>query len=241
MRVKNEARWIVRSIRSIHGLCDRIFVLDDHSSDDTADLAEQAGADVLVHPWGVIDEARDKTFLLQTILGATGASRRVPASPPLWILMIDGDEELVEGHDVLIRKALLDQPHAVSFAMRVAFLWNSPEQERVDGVYANMTRPSLFNASASNCVFRAAGSGPNFHCGSVPRDLYARGIVIPAVLKHYGYLHKADRIRKYNWYNAIDPNNEAEDHYRHMVIGDLFPEDTVAKHGGPLRVIPCKH
>jgi len=57
-------------------------------------------------------------------------------------------------------------------------------------------------------------------------------------LFHYGYLHKEDRIAKYNWILSIDPHNEGEDFYRHCVQGDLpeFPADAVFRHGGPLRL-----
>jgi len=49
-------------------------------------------------------------------------------------------------------------------------------------------------------------------------------------------MHRADRERKYQWYNAQDPNNAIEDRYRHMVIGDLFPADSKFDHGGPLKL-----
>jgi hypothetical protein len=55
-------------------------------------------------------------------------------------------------------------------------------------------------------------------------------------LLHYGYLHKEDRVRKFHWYNKIDPNNAFEDQYRHMVIGDVFPADSSFKWAGPLEL-----
>jgi hypothetical protein len=62
--------------------------------------------------------------------------------------------------------------------------------------------------------------------------------VMQVYLLHYGYMFKEDRIRKYNYYNRIDPNNEFEDRYRHTVQGDIpeVPADAVLKHAGPLEL-----
>jgi hypothetical protein len=53
-------------------------------------------------------------------------------------------------------------------------------------------------------------------------------------------MHAEDRIRKYHYYNTIDPNNEFEDQYRHMVIGDIFPANYAGKWAGPLELAPVK-
>jgi hypothetical protein len=60
--------------------------------------------------------------------------------------------------------------------------------------------------------------------------------MVNARLLHYGYLHREDRIRKYEWYTQQDPDNQAEDFYRHTVIGDLFPAEIRFRHGGPLKL-----
>jgi hypothetical protein len=35
-------------------------------------------------------------------------------------------------------------------------------------------------------------------------------------LKHFGYMTRQKRLQKYQWYNDVDPNNAAEDYYRHI-------------------------
>ncbi len=45
----NEARYIQRVLAKIQKLTPRIIVIDDGSSDDSADLAKQAGVTVLIH------------------------------------------------------------------------------------------------------------------------------------------------------------------------------------------------
>jgi hypothetical protein len=64
-------------------------------------------------------------------------------------------------------------------------------------------------------------------------------VLIPgAPLWHLGYNDLEDRVRKYAWYNQMDPNNQPEDCYRHMVQGDIteIPADAVLRHAGPLRL-----
>ncbi len=222
LRIKNEARWIARVIASILPLCERVIVMDDHSDDGTPEIC--AGFDqvtVLPSPFTGLDEARDKQWLLGHAMELR----------PKWILCIDGDEELEPGAADRIG-AVLQQSRPCAYSLRVAYLWDSPDQVRTDGVYGRFYRPSLFYASPAS-HFCSTGNGGNFHCGNVPwSGIPAR--ILNATLLHYGYMERADRIRKYEWYNQRDPGNRCEDFYRHMVVGDLFPADATFRHGGPL-------
>lgn len=230
LRVKNEARWIKRSIESIAPLCNAgIWVLDDNSTDDTLELAWAAGACVIPSPFVTLNEARDKNMLLQMALHAK----------PDWIICIDGDEEL--SGDYRDNLALtMRTTRAYSISLPIWYLWDRPDQLRVDGVYGNFHRESVFRP-VPGARFHEAGSGPNFHCGnvpSIPPSLRDRREVVNAPLLHYGYMERDDRLRKYSWYNAKDPDNRAEDCYRHMVQGDIVqvPADAVLKHAGPLKL-----
>lgn len=226
LRVKNEARWIMKAIRSIQPICERILVFDDHSTDGTPHFCQPLqGVRVIRSPFEGLDEARDKTLLVDKIAEYWGRQ---------WVLMIDGDEELAN----LLQQPLYMSDGAPAYTFRIAYLWDREDQERVDGVYANLTRPSLFDLSRTDGVFQSTGNGGNFHCFNVPTDLLGKSRPSGAVLKHYGYLHRADRLKKYEFYNRLDPNNEAEDFYRHVVIGDVFPTDHRGKHGGPLELRP---
>lgn len=225
MRVKNEARWIERAVRSIMPLCAAVLVMDDHSTDATALLAANCGATVFRSPYHGLDEARDKNLLLQKALDL---------SRPTWALMIDGDEELEESGSAKIR-ALMSRPGPMAFSLPVRYLWDSPDQWRTDGVYGQFHRPSLWRLRRGQ-RFRSTGAAGNFHCGSVPYGLGA--VRCDAALLHYGYMLREDRIRKYAWYRSIDGGNLSEDGYKHIVIGDVFPADSRFRHGGPLHIQP---
>jgi glycosyltransferase involved in cell wall biosynthesis len=226
LRVKNEARWIERVIGAILPLCPRVCVLDDHSTDGTKSLcAALPGVTVFDSPFSDLDETRDKNYLLD----------RIGANPGEWILSIDGDEILAPSAVAPIRAAVASQ--ALALSLRVRYLWDREDQVRVDGVYGGFRRPSAFRFGSQR--FEATAAGGNFHCGNVPLALQARALAIDADLLHLGYLHREDRLRKYEWYNRHDARNGNEDGYRHMVVGDLFPADSAFRWGGPLRLEAC--
>lgn len=223
LRVQNEARWIERVVRAMLPLCESVLVMDDHSTDATPEIC--AAIDrvrVLPSPFGGLDEARDKNWLLDQARDAE------------WVLMIDGDELLAPEAVEALRVAMTGG--APCLAPRVLYLWDREDQVRVDGVYGRFRRPSLFRPGAHRFV---DDGPPNFHCGNAPLALQRQAeLVEGARLLHFGYLERADRLRKYDWYRQRDGANPNEDGYRHMVIGDVFPPESVFRHGGPLDVVP---
>jgi len=87
LRIKNEARWIERVVRSIQPVCRRILILDDHSTDGTPEICESLGCQPFRSPFDGIHEARDKDYLLEKAW-ETGAAVGD------YCLMVDGDEAL---------------------------------------------------------------------------------------------------------------------------------------------------
>lgn len=161
LRVHNESRWIEEVIRSIMPLCERIFVMDDHSTDNTVAILESLRyvtvetertdgersvhvdrkhvqqVTILPSPFEGLNESRDKNWLYDQIL---------TECEPEWILCIDGDEVLEKNGPALIRQncclALANVP--ASYKLAIAFLWDSPHQWRNDRIYGDFWRPSLF-------------------------------------------------------------------------------------------------
>lgn len=226
LRVKNESRWIEQCISSILPLCETVHVMDDNSTDGTPFLcAGFPKVNVYDSPFAGVNESRDKQWLLERI--APSLTRGD------WILHIDGDESLVNQDQELVRSLCTKQ--VCSWQFRFLYLWDAPDQVRVDRWYSTYTRPSLFSFQPEH-RFRPSGNGGNFHCGSAPIELPT--FACQARLLHYGYMERADRIRKYEYYNHLDPGNVREDFYKHMAIGDLFPADSRFLHAGPLALAP---
>jgi len=235
IRAKNAAKWIAVSIRSMLVICESVHILDDHSTDNTVMVARVTDPDIWlprVHVYpsleSTLNEARDKTFITDIV------SRNSD-----WILMLDADEVLLDPFHL---QANLLSVRAPAYAVQILTLWDRPDQIRVDGIYADLWRPSVFRVDATNGIWtEQIPGGSNLHCGSVPTDLASKAVRCDPLVrvKHYGSMDREERIRKYHWYLTNDNSNlENEDHYHHSVQGDLpeFPADAVYRHGGPLKL-----
>lgn len=233
MRVKNEARWIRESVESLLPLADRVYILDDHSTDGTPEICEALPrVTVIRSTFHGIDEARDKTFLVGYVWDRLTAEERADS----WGFFLDGDELLERGGAKKVRASLASGA-AQSYRFRFIYFWNSRDQIRTDGVYNHMWRQSAWKLGP-NQRFMQTRFGGNFHCGSVPEPFVRRAAQCPARILHLGYMLKEDRLRKFAWYSKIDPNNMVEDGYRHMVQGDIpeIPASARLKHAGPLKL-----
>ena len=229
-RCRNEARWLKRVIESWMPLCDRLYLLDDRSEDDSAAIAESIPRVIV---WPMPDElattkseAAHKNWLMNLVLRT---------QRPDWIFHCDCDEILTPGSIPLIRANLNTAAKCMSFHVR--YLWDREDQVRVDGVYGQFARQSMFRPEVGA---RFEGKPPGFHCGSVPMSMWNSCCYPGVELLHLGYLHREDRLRKFAWYNHEDPENYNEGLYRHMIQGDVreVPADAVLKHSGPLRLEP---
>jgi hypothetical protein len=228
LRIKNESAFIHEVLDQALQLCSHVLVLDDHSTDNTVAICESFGDAVTVFrsPFEGLDETRDKNYLLEKI-----AERN-----PEFVLWIDGDEVLENAGPDQIRAAVAESPSAAAWYLRIAYLWDRSDQIRVDGLFGNFRRPSLFRfrgQPVARLKFRATGFGGNFHCGNVPDGLVGEHRDLPVRLKHYGCMTQEQRVAKHAFYTNRDPGNQLEDNYRHL-IG--IPG---ARHApGPVKLMP---
>lgn len=226
LRIKNEARWIEKVLLSILPVCDKVIVLDDHSDDQTPFIcASLPKVNVIESPFSGLDEVRDKRFLMDEAV----------KFQPEWIVAIDGDEVLAPGSSEKLLDAMKSSAQCLS--LRIRYLWDREDQVRVDGVYGDFHRESVFRPNGAR--FESNGNGGNFHCGNVPwGNRQKREVLNDVSLLHLGYMHRADRERKFVFYTAADPNNAGEDFYRHLTQGDPggVSADKILMHGGPLRL-----
>lgn len=235
IRAKNEERWIERVIRSILPICERVVMMNDHSTDATAEIAHGFNqVTVYDSPFEGLNEVRDKDWLLSKIIESGGAD---------YVLQVDGDEELESAGPTKIRD-LCRHRKIEAASLRVVYLWDSPNQWRTDGIYGRYERPSLFKLVPGVRRFKSYTEGEaNFHCSNVPAALAFHAVSTDIKLLHYGYMDAETRARKHEYYNVKDPGNELEDHYRHVTQGDPggAPAHAKLKHAGPLTLEPLTH
>jgi hypothetical protein len=186
-----------------------------------------------------LDKTRDKNIMLATLLHHIPRSEQNETNQH-WVLAIDGDEELEPSTIPFLLDCVTANPTAYCIGLRVLYLWDTEDQVRVDGVYSRMIRPSLFRIINSAYRFLPTPFPGNLHCPNVPQELLWNRVDSSAVLRHYGYLHRSNRIAKWESNVAEHPDSEGEDYYRHCIIGDVpsLPPSTILKHAGPLTLEP---
>lgn len=198
----------------------------------------------MVRPKMRRNELRDKNCLWWYVKSAVDFD---------YVLCLDGDE-------VLSKKALasfgemwawLSSGSCDWITLPFIYLWDGEDQRRVDGIYGdrkednspNLRFPRFFSIKRLDeqqlydTRFTWLGTRGGLHCGSVPQEAFHQ--IKPKTLHafyayvlHYGYLDKPLREAKFAFYNEIDPNNQFEGFYMH-IIGE--PNQHAP---GPVQLVP---
>jgi len=222
-RLKNEEKWIKKSLESVSSFCDSIVILDNGSTDNTLKICKDSPnvVDIVEQPNLPFDEARDRNTLLQKALELK----------PDYILSMDGDEILMPNSKEILEEELeILYPNSNVFTFQFLYMWDKFNQYRYDGVYENIWQQRLFKTSnqpENLKIFDTNYSG-NTHASSIPNNAIGQKFPIRSNVKilHYGYFDDHLRQQKFHFYNELTPNNEEQDMYRHIISGD-------GKHSGP--------
>jgi glycosyltransferase involved in cell wall biosynthesis len=105
---KNEHENCARCLNSLK-FCDRLLVIDDNSTDDTALIAKKYGAKVIYHPLAD-DFSTQRNFALAQV--KTG-----------WVLFIDADEQVPSKLVQELRAAITNTQKFGFFIPRLDFIW----------------------------------------------------------------------------------------------------------------------
>jgi glycosyltransferase involved in cell wall biosynthesis len=178
----NEARHVAACLASL-AFADEVVVVDDASTDGTAELARQAGARVIVHPH------EGENWDLNKNVGMDAATGD-------WVLLVDADERVDAALAAGIREATRDTPHA-GFWM--------PRREIYFGFHA---RHAASGAKVLRLFRRGAArfEGDRLHVN--PRVEGSVGELAQA-LDHLAYDRVRDYVEKTNRYT----DHEAERRY----------------------------
>ena len=197
---RNEAapdRYLRRVLTRLHEFSDTVLVLDDGSTDDTAQVARDLGCVVATRDstgaWGAEAEARRDLWDRAAYIADGG-----------WVLVCDADMVLCGDP-----RPLTQSWACASWAWPLADVWNDERLARVDGPWgigAVTPRPWLFRPSA--LTTRAIWNERGVHCGHAPanfgRETGVCGVAPPDVYwLHLAYLQPTHRVAKHAQYMAI--------------------------------------
>ncbi len=233
-RLKNEARWIEKSLESISDLCSKIVILDDGSTDNTIEICRSFSnvVDIYQQKDLLLDEHRDRTKLLMMALKQN----------PDYLLALDGDEFLMpKSQDILLEELNVIYPDKFMFQFQFLYVWDKFNQYRYDGVYENIWHNRLMSMKnqPENLFFKPSEYGGNFHIGSLPSNAFNCENAIRSNVKilHYGNFDKKLRESKFEFYSKNDSDSIGQDGYQHILSGNgtlsgprgmefkLLPED----------------
>ncbi|OBK27006.1 hypothetical protein A5634_23965 [Mycobacterium asiaticum] len=202
-RVHNGADILPRVLDSLSGWCDDIYVIDDRSTDDTAEILShhpavtnlvRARSDLPPTPW-LIGEPPGLELLY----------RMADFCLPDWIVMIDSDQ-VVEA-DVEIRQMLADTPADVAALMCPMIpAWDDPKYPEMIPVMgpAESVRGPFWRWSPGLRAGTRLIHNPHW-----PANITERGRIAMTYdvrLVHNGWSTLAERVAKVDHYGRIDPD-----------------------------------
>ncbi len=166
MIMKDEEEHLVRCLDSVQGVVDEIVIVDTGSTDSSIEIAERYGAKIIHEPW-IHDFAHHRN---------TG----IDAATSDWILVMDADEELVNGAAL---RPLLEDTLMDGYSLR---------EVNYVGEHAGLD-------AVVNAAFRVFRNKPTHrYSGALHEQVYAavdptreRSRFIAVELLHYGYLNDA--------------------------------------------------
>jgi tetratricopeptide (TPR) repeat protein len=172
MIMKDEEEHLPRCLESVQGVVDEIVIVDTGSTDRSVEIAEGFGAKVLHEEW-------KGDF-------ATPRNTSIDAATGNWIIVLDADEELVDGKRLL---PLLQDGDVEGYCLReVNFIGDEVGIESVVN--------SAFRVFRNRPEYRYDGALHEQVMGKVDPVGGVTTRFVGIEINHYGYLEKTSRARK---------------------------------------------
>lgn len=191
---RNEAdRYLQRVIQDCQRFSDEILVLDDNSTDDTAEVARQAGATVRSRSpglpmWGNESGARRELWEWGAEVCGDG-----------WLYISDADHLMVGD-----LRPLCSSWNVNTWCFKLYDLWDDETTHRADGFWTgfHQPRPWLFRPSFQPDGLVAEWGTRGIHVGHAPCNFVPLAAVAPEsyFISHLGWLRESDRREKHQRY-----------------------------------------
>jgi len=215
--IKNESRFIEKSLKSVMDICSETIVMDNNSTDDTVEICSgfDKVKDIIKRKDLPLDEVRDKNILYE----------HARKTNPDFILAVDGDEIFMpNASEILFEELSTIHPNSDVFEFQFLTLWDNVHTIRTDGIFGYYWQKRLLRMKNQplSSLFVENDNPGNIHCGSIPP--FSLGFDDPAKssvkIFHLASLDDEVRQRKYGFYTKTDPDNVLTGAYKHMISGE---------------------
>jgi len=182
---KNEEKKIEKAVRSLL-FCDEVLVIDDESTDNTAELAKKAGAHVLSH-------SKKNEFSGQRNWAMGQAKNE-------WVLFVDADEEV---SDTLKNEIVaLFASHQSPVTSRSPVTYAIP---RRDYFWGQEMKYGETKSARTNGIIRLIQKGSGVWTGAVHETFISSENVgkLSGYLNHYSHDSLSEFIQDINFYSTI--------------------------------------
>lgn len=192
-----ESRYLKEVLDHLEPMVDMVVFTDDASTDNTAQIARDAGAKVYSNP--------EPLFTINEGQFRNGAWQNISnhAEEGDWILAIDCDEKLYVTGPQTLEELMANERYSV-LGITFYHMWNRT-QYRVDKLWAPTVSTRLFRFIPGGSIQRR-----ELACGAEPT--YVRNMVqcrqfLPNTglkMQHLGYIDDEDKVIKYKRYMELD-------------------------------------
>ena len=215
--IKNESRFIEKSLKSVMEICSEIIVMDNNSTDDTVEICSgfDKVTEIIRRKDLPLDEVRDKNILYE----------HARKSDPDFILAVDGDEIFMpNASEMLFEELATIHPDSDVFEFQFLTLWDNVNTIRTDGIFGYYWQKRLLRMKnqSFSLLFVENDNPGNIHCGSIPPASMGFNNQAKSSVKifHLASLDDEVRKRKYEYYTKTDPDSVLTGAYKHMISGE---------------------
>jgi len=185
-------RYLPNVLKRLEPLCDRIFIWGNNPDKRTDALCKKY--DYCRYPQ---DQWGKKQWLIKEI----HLKRNVKPYNPDWIICVDADE-ILDKNFTREKAEEMATWGEIAYEFYCVQLWDRENQMRIDGGWGNFwnVRYYKFIPEASLDFVKRP-----LHCGLAPVYAYNWCAKSGMIFKHYGYMKKEDREKKWERYQKFDP------------------------------------
>jgi len=188
-------------LKRFRSVCDKLIILDDHSTDDTFNVCKNVADEIYVasQSFFATDDLKLRKMLWDKAIKK--------ANDNDWIFCLDADELLCFEHIPYIKyifKTVSTQIDAIG--CKLYDMWSTREYR--DDKYWQAHKHYWAMAVRYKKDYDYTWFDKTLHCGRLPKNAAQSMLPTQIPIMHMGYALESERIKKHNRYMEIDPDGK---------------------------------